>query len=1269
MKHRAGKFFRRAAAVTLLLLGVGNGVASGQDLSAWGSYGPCAPGAISRTKASHVLEVGKSLANVPMDGIDIIECQGFDGPGSTQIVDCGGRDYSYCLLNYNDGCGNHVMLGVKEASVSEGFFPIDFSSSHNYTVQVNPSFPVGDVTLGGVPFSIPNTQLNGWSSGDGKGESGGNDGTWVLNIDVDKFGVSDVYTLINTFWGTTSGGRMSVEFFGSDGAYLKKELVGGSDTRDWNLYSAFPTTINNTTTTNVVSIPNGRDGNPDVMDMQHFVLPDDFKDETLASVRITDNRTTGVHSGLLWGITVKAVNEECDVPVSDWTATGSMNTPRVTFTATVLNDGRVLAAGGVDRGAVASAELYDPSTGQWSYTGSMSIARRLHSAVLLPNGKVLVVGGADPWGTRQAFASAELYDPATGTWSNTGSMSTGRMSASATLLPNGLVLVAGGRNAEGGIPSSGFLSSAELYDPDTQTWTVTGSMNGGRADQTATLLSNGLVLIAGGYGSGDINPIQSAELYNPATGTWNQTGMMGTARWFHTATRLNDGRVLVTGGIGLSSIRNIASTEIYNPADGTWSSTGTLNNGRHGHAALLLPNGQVMVTGGYGNDYLSSVELYSPQTGAWNSTSSLLTARGGLSVPLSSNQVMVVGGDSYGSPLASAEVADICGGGICAEPPAGIVSWWPGDGNTEDIADGNNGTLAGSASFAQGKVGQAFLLNGNDDYVDAGNAPNLHVSQGDFTVDAWVYFNGLSGDMSIMDKMSANGVNTDGWRLLKQGDNRFWFCLGGGAEGNRCGDSAFTVFSTTVAAATGRWYHVTAVKKADSFSIYVNGQLEDSRSPVPSFLDTNSAALRLGSYVLEGSHLNGMIDEAEVYNRALSAEEIKAIYDAGNAGKCKNMDSDQDGILDSADNCPSVANPGQENNDGDAQGDACDPDDDNDTVLDTSDNCPMVINADQADNDYDSLGDVCDPDDDNDGVADDYPDNCLYTANADQSDIDGDGQGDVCDGDQDGDSVLNETDNCPAVANTDQSNNDGDTQGDVCDPDDDNDGVADDYPDNCPMIANADQKDLDNDNIGDACDIDIDGDGVENADDNCSMLANADQENTDGDALGDACDDDDDNDGVLDAADNCSLIINPDQSDIDGDGHGDVCDGDLDGDDVANETDNCPNVANGSQNDYDGDGKGDACDDDVDGDDVKNDGDACPFTELDFIVDAAGCAIDQLCPCEGPRGVTGLWKNHGQYVSCVAKSAESFLEAGLITEAEKDAICSDAGQSDCGVKK
>jgi len=216
-----------------------------------------------------------------------------------------------------------------------------------------------------------------------------------------------------------------------------------------------------------------------------------------------------------------------------------------------------------------------------------------------------------------------------------------------------------------------------------------------------------------------------------------------------------------------------------------------------------------------------------------------------------------------------------------------MVAWWPADENASDVVGSANGTLQHGASFATGIVGQGFSLDGVDDYVDFGNAPSLHVSSGDFSIDAWVRFDAITAaDMSIVDKMSAVGVNLDGWRLIEQGDDhRFWFCFGGGTV-NRCVDPAFTVFSTTKAV-PGVWFHVAAVKNAASFSLYVNGKQEDSRSPVPAFVDTQSANVLVGSYVLEGAHLDGIVDEVQLFNRALSASEVRSIFDAGKLEKCQ----------------------------------------------------------------------------------------------------------------------------------------------------------------------------------------------------------------------------------------------------------------------------------------------------------------------------------------------------------------------------------------------
>lgn len=191
-----------------------------------------------------------------------------------------------------------------------------------------------------------------------------------------------------------------------------------------------------------------------------------------------------------------------------WTATGSLNAARSGHTQTVLSHGIVLVAGGSNGAALASAELYDPATGQWTITGSLNTARGSHTATLLPDGKVLVAAGNGPIST---LASAELYDPVTGNWSVTGSLRS-RAGHSATLLPTGKVLVAGG-DCTGGQCIGGYTTSAQLFDPATGKWTDTGRLNSARSGHTATLLASGELLAAGG--TDEDGRLASAELYDP----------------------------------------------------------------------------------------------------------------------------------------------------------------------------------------------------------------------------------------------------------------------------------------------------------------------------------------------------------------------------------------------------------------------------------------------------------------------------------------------------------------------------------------------------------------------------------------------------------------------------------------------------------------------------------------------------------------------------------------------------------------------------------
>lgn len=293
--------------------------------------------------------------------------------------------------------------------------------------------------------------------------------------------------------------------------------------------------------------------------------------------------------------------------------TGSLNQSHVNHTATLLANGKVLVAGGISGPfyETEGAELFDPATGIWTYTGNLKSGRYSHTATLLPDGRVLVVGGfyTSTVGPPIPISSAELYDPATGAWSTTGSLVTARGGHTATLLPNGKVLVAGGKTF------TNSLASTELYDPATGIWTTSGSMATARDIHTATLLGNGTILVAGGSStsnSSSFSLLASAELYDPPSGTWTPTGSLTTSRVGHTATLLQGGKVLVAGGSDSSGGSRRA--ELYDPASGTWMTTGSLVTGRRGHTATLLPDGDVLVAGGRNqtanNDALASAELY-----------------------------------------------------------------------------------------------------------------------------------------------------------------------------------------------------------------------------------------------------------------------------------------------------------------------------------------------------------------------------------------------------------------------------------------------------------------------------------------------------------------------------------------------------------------------------------------------------------------------------------------------------------------------------------
>jgi hypothetical protein len=348
---------------------------------------------------------------------------------------------------------------------------------------------------------------------------------------------------------------------------------------------------------------------------------------------------------------------------------GSMTTARFGAGAILLNDGRVLTFGGNQGGSnLATAEFYDPASCSFSATNWLADKRRGYSATLLRDGRVLVTGGFDDLevGVGMGMSSALLYDPVSATFSPTGSMTTARGGHSAVLLKDGRVLIADG--IAGACCEPIRVVSAELYDPATGTFSRTATIPESLGDSVSVLLPDGRVLFVGGTGRFD-NPPAPAYLYDPATGTFSPTGSM-VAGWAGTATVLQDGRVLVVGRVTNLPIGTMPAwlpdAELYDSKTGTFSVTGTFDApgsiASPLESATLLQDGRVLILGASTNGAVphgaaTTAQLYDPDTGTFAPTAPMTIARSGSAVVLlQDGRVLVAGGDGQHEYLSSAEL-------------------------------------------------------------------------------------------------------------------------------------------------------------------------------------------------------------------------------------------------------------------------------------------------------------------------------------------------------------------------------------------------------------------------------------------------------------------------------------------------------------------------------------------------------------------------------------------------------------------------------------
>lgn len=434
-------------------------------------------------------------------------------------------------------------------------------------------------------------------------------------------------------------------------------------------------------------------------------------------------------------------------PTGTWSVTGDLNTPRIAHTATLLPNGTVLIAGGQNQAnSPASAELYDPTSGTFTYTGAPIGNLEYPTATLLPTGKVLLAGGF-LLGSGTTVNSAELYDPATETWTPTGSMNDARSAATATLLPSGKVLVAGGGRG-GGI----YFSSAELYDPAAGTWTYTGSMITPRAFHTATLLPNGKVLVTGGDNAVS-NQIASAELYDPTTGIWSSAGNMSVPRVYHTATLLNTGKVLVAGGQSAGSSPETAVAELYDPTTNSWSLTGSMNLARDFHTATLLNNGEVLVVGGEAPSGTATgptplAELYDPVAGSWSRTSDSMARANQTATLLPSGTVLIAGGGP-GNLTCCNPTAQLFSLSIPSTPVVGALP-------NATLQEGSAYTASGSFTDASASSWTATV-----DYGDGSGVQSLPLSGTSFALGhVYVEEGTYTVTVTVTDNFDASGTGT-----------------------------------------------------------------------------------------------------------------------------------------------------------------------------------------------------------------------------------------------------------------------------------------------------------------------------------------------------------------------------------------------------------------------------------------------------------------------------------------------------------------------------
>ena len=415
---------------------------------------------------------------------------------------------------------------------------------------------------------------------------------------------------------------------------------------------------------------------------------------------------------------------------SEWAITGSMSEPRAGHSATLLEDGKVLVVGGAN---TLNTETYDPLLKTWSLVGQTSAVRHGHTATLLSSGHVLVTGGYS--GANGVTSGVEIYDPTTHSWTVRTSLNAARVGHSAALLTDGRLLVAGGSRASNII--SNCLRSAEIYDPNTNVWTNTGSMNVPRCNPIMAMLPDGKVLVSGGRdGSGVVNGyLSNAEIYDAATGLWQMTGSMTDARSYMPTVLLGNSPYAIGGHVNDYAI--VATADSYDYSTGTWHSTSPMSHGRYAHSATAIDGHRLIVVGGFADGpAFSDVELYDATNNTWSGLPSLNIARTNHTATFLKNGSLLVAGGRNNSDLSSAEILTLNYSITISELQHGAVSpsgqsYQPNTTATLTAVPSPGYTFTGWTGDASGTTNPLSILMDANKTVGATFAPDLSDADGD----------------------------------------------------------------------------------------------------------------------------------------------------------------------------------------------------------------------------------------------------------------------------------------------------------------------------------------------------------------------------------------------------------------------------------------------------------------------------------------------------------------------------------------------------------